>query len=134
MVADWSDLARKFSAIQADMIHREQSELRGDQFWAEALRRLLGGYEPRAAEPEPAERLHAGCWAALASSERTLREQYDKFTTALGDARGTCASAIRARCNEVAVPSKYRREGVLLAAEWLDPGGAESAAGRKVTP
>ncbi len=120
---DWASAARKFAEIQGDMLHREQPGLHGDDFWAEALRRLFGriGHELwPVAGPEPAEQLHAGCWAALESSERQAREQYARFTAALAAGGKTYAAHLRAKCNEVTVPSRYRREGVLIAASWLD--------------
>lgn len=39
---DWRALAHRWNALTADMLHAEDTELRGNAFHAEALRRLLG--------------------------------------------------------------------------------------------
>jgi hypothetical protein len=121
VMTDWAEMGRKLNSIQAAMIHDEQSELCGAEFTGEALRRMAEqtGHGLAVPAPDPAQQSHAGCHAALASVERSQREQYEKLTAALRDARHVAASEIRR--NAHTVPSRLRREGVLLAAIWLDP-------------
>ena len=54
-------------------------------------------------------------------AQELLKHERAGYARKLADARGVLARAIRERCNERTVPSRYRREGVLIAAEWLDP-------------
>jgi hypothetical protein len=123
---DWRPAARRLAEIQADMIHREHTELCGDDFYAEALRRLFHrighGF---VTEEEHMRVLEANRFVDRANGERaqaTLREKTAEFERKLADARRVLADAIRRRVNERTVPSAYRREGVLLAADWLDGG------------
>jgi hypothetical protein len=41
---------------------------------------------------------------------------------------------IRDRCNEVSVPSRYRREGVAWAADLIDPSVPKDRFGRTLSP
>ena len=127
---DWADLGRKLDAIQARMIHEEHSPLRGAGFTGEALRRLLEhpgcGFVTR---DEHERVLEANRFTDRANGERAqaqLRQEREEHARRLADARHVLADAIRARVNERTIPSALRREGALLAADWLDPQQAGS--------
>jgi hypothetical protein len=53
------------------------------------------------------------------AQEQLAAERAD-FAGKLAQAAHGLAEAIRSRCNDRTVPSEYRRQGVLQAADWLD--------------
>lgn len=126
---DWKIAGTAFRRIEAAMIHDENTDLHGDDFYAEALRRLAesGALPVQVREVRTDD--HSGCHAALASAERASWEQYEKFSATMITAAASYAEALRLRCTPDRVPSRLRREGVLLAASWLD-GGRDDDAGR----
>lgn len=121
---DWAKAGEQFSRIQSDLMHGEGSELRGAEFYGEVLRRLFARIGPNWVTYEDHMRtLELNRRQDRANGERaeaTLKHFTEEYQRKLADARAVMADAIRTRCNEVTVPSRYRREGVLLAAEWLD--------------
>ncbi|WIN00007.1 hypothetical protein ACTOB_003680 [Actinoplanes oblitus] len=133
---NWDRIAERFQAEMANLIHHEPEKRYGTDFYAEALRRTLGF---RPTDENSQERLLRG---EGLTTERYARHLYD--TSALDrlqretaeqtakDARAETrrvyreagkdfADLLRARCNEVSVPSRYRREGVAWAADLIDP-------------
>jgi hypothetical protein len=118
---DWASLGAKLSSIQADMIHAEDTKLYGADFYGEALRRLLdgliGGPYPRYIARDEHDRLVdryvAEHWEAEVAKVRA------EYAQLLADAYRTAGRALRRRAHNA--PGRYRQEGVLLAASWLDP-------------
>jgi N-formylglutamate amidohydrolase len=119
---DYAALASRFSRIQADMIHKEHSDLRGDVFYAEALRRLLdtpGSGFIAADYHEHVLDMNRGVDRASGEqAQRTLAELTSQYQRTMAQAAQKCADVIRSRARNI--DSKYRREGALLAAEWLE--------------
>lgn len=123
---DWADAGAKFSDIQNRLMHSEGTSLHGAEFYGEALRRWWErfghNWVPQAEMMRALEINHSVDRANGERAEATLKHFTEEYQRKLADARTEMAKAIRARCNEVTVPSRYRREGVLLAADWLDGG------------
>jgi hypothetical protein len=140
---DWAALGAELPRIEARMIHDENTELRGSAFYAEVLRRLFdetaftvrreGDFVPwdehirilemnRRQDRENGER-----------AEAALRELRERYQADLARERADLGRKLRNSAGQV--ESRYRREGVLLAAGWLDPQpcqvgeGAATAAG-----
>jgi hypothetical protein len=123
---DWIALARKLDKIQATMLHGERSDLHGLAFTAESLRRLLEGagsgfipLDEHMRVLEMNRSVDRGNGEQAQKTLEHLRAEYDRKMTA--SAR-VYAEAIRHRA-EREIPSRYRREGALIAASWLDGGG-----------
>lgn len=129
---DWTALACKLGRLQLAM-RDEGCELQAEAFLGESLRRLLEGTGSGFVTwDEHMHVLDVNRYVDRANGEqaqRQLRHERQEYERKLAGARGVLATAIRARCNERTVPSRYRREGVLLAAEWLD-GRKDSSDGR----
>ena len=135
---DWLKLAERMQRIQADMIHHKQTDLHGSEFYAEALRRTLGFQPPHDHVQHEtvasstglttiayADHLREGCTVIdrldREAAEKQVAEMRAEVTRVYREARADAADHIRQRCNERSVPARYRREGVLLAADWIDP-------------
>ncbi|MBG0568786.1 hypothetical protein [Actinoplanes aureus] len=133
---NWDRIAERFQAEMANLIHHEPKKRYGDDFYAEALRRTLGF---RPADENFQERLLRGEGLTTESYARRLydtsaldRMQRETAEQVAKDARAETrrvyreagkdfADLLRTRCNEVSVPSRYRREGVAWAADLIDP-------------
>lgn len=140
---DWTALARRLQDEQAKMIHHEDSQLRGNDFYAEALRRTFGysardGADGQRQLPYPTISPSTGLVTTAEADhlreshtiiDRLNREAAEKRVTelhqenkrVLRDAARDLAKLIRGWTTDRTVPSKFRREGVLLAADWIDP-------------
>ena len=122
-MTDWTALAHKLGRLQLAM-RDEGCELQAEAFLGESLRRLLEA--PGSGFVTWDEHLHAldvNRKVDRANGERAqelLRHEREEYAATMTGSARAYAAAIRARCNEVTVPSRYRREGVLLAAGWLD--------------
>ncbi|WP_262285452.1 hypothetical protein [Micromonospora sp. MA102] len=122
---DWVTLGRRLQAIQNSMIHCGEPHRYGDYYYAEALRRLLtdsrSGWIPTAEHLWLLD-LHAQVNRRnLQEANRRAREARTRYATASAKIRAEVAGWLRRVANERTVPARYRREGVLLAADWLDP-------------
>ena len=53
-------------------------------------------------------------------AEAQLKREREEYARKLADIRPVIAAAIRARVNDRSMPSKYRREGALIVADWLE--------------
>jgi hypothetical protein len=133
---NWDRIAERLQAEMANLIHHEQEKRYGNDFYAEALRRTLGF---RPADGNFREHLVRGDGLTTESYARHLydtsaldRMQRETAEQQARDARAETrrvyreagkdfADLLRARCNEVSVPSRYRREGVAWAADLIDP-------------
>lgn len=140
---DFVALAKRMHEERVKMIHHEGTGLHGWEFDAEVLRRALGysandGTDGRRQVPYETVRRSTGLITDAEHRhlldghtiiDRLNREAAEKRAEeARAEARATIREAaqriadhIRGRCNERAVPAKFRREGVLLAADWVDP-------------
>jgi hypothetical protein len=119
---DWAALGRRLSQIQAAMIHDEQTELRDSKFLAEALRRLLDHPGSGFVTDEYCTRvLAANRYVDRANGEAAeakLKHFTAEYERKMRDSAAEYAQAIRCRAERV--ESKYRREGALMAAGWLE--------------
>ena len=123
--AAWTKRAYRLGTIGLAL--REQGcELNAEAFHGECLRLML-------AEP-------GSGWISLEESDRALdlnrkqdrangeraqallERERAEYARKLADIRAEFAAAIRARATEAWIPSKYRREGALIVAEWLEGG------------
>lgn len=67
-------------------------------------------------------RMHTGADKALIEQQKTrIADLYAENRRILAEAFRSAGRAIRAWCNDRTVPSRYRREGVMIAADKLDP-------------
>lgn len=122
--ATWTSLAYKLGRIQLAM-RDGGCELQAEEFLGESLRQLLTGAGSGFVSWDE----HMLTLDMNRKVDRANAEQAQKtadfnradYVRKLADARHIIADAIRVRVNEVTVPAKLRREGVLLAAEWIDP-------------
>ncbi|WBB78576.1 hypothetical protein O7606_20460 [Micromonospora sp. WMMD882] len=124
---NWSALGRRFQEIQATMIHGDgEPALGGDAFYGEALRRLLtrgdSGWITRAAHDQLIQAHHVFSGSALEIARRQARQARARYAVSARGIRAELAAWLReAGSNERVVSSRYRRDGVLLAADWIDP-------------
>src|SRR5258708_26757290 len=131
---DWASPGARLSSIQADMIHAEKTDLYGADFYGEALRRLLGeilgGAYPRFIARDEHDRLVSSAVAAHRSAAEHWEAEVSKvradWAQRLADAYRTAGRALRQRAGNA--PGRYRQEGALRAASWLDPDPAEDDA------
>lgn len=118
---DWADAGRKFSQITADMY---RSDLHGSDYYAEVLRRLweqIGHqFVPLPEHMRVLEMNRSVDRANGEQAQRSLAQHVTEYERKMRESAHVYAEALRARCNERTVPSRLRREGVLLAADWLD--------------
>lgn len=140
---DWVALAKRLSDAQVKMIHHEDTGLHGWEFDAEVLRRALGHsandgtdgqrtlpYETvhfpgliTASEHDHLRNAHTVLdRMAREAAEKRAKEADAEVRRVYREARQDIAAALREWCNERSVPSRLRREGVLLAADRLDTG------------
>ncbi|WP_229705714.1 hypothetical protein [Micromonospora sonchi] len=124
---NWSTLGRRFQEIQATMIHGDgEAALGGDDFYGEALRRLLtrgdSGWITRAAHDRFIQAHHVFSGSAVETARRQARQARTRYAVSARGIRAELAAWLReAGSNERVVSSRYRRDGVLLAADWIDP-------------
>jgi len=122
--AGWVKLGRVLNRVQADMIHSENSPLSGDEFAGESLRRVLDRPGSGFVTSEYLTRvLDANRHVDRANGEHAealLKREREEYARKLADIRAVLARSIRARVNEVSIPSRYRREGALIVADWLE--------------
>lgn len=128
---DWGKLAAEFTRIEADMLHVEKTDLHGDDFYAEALRRVLAdrleelerSYISPAEHKRKVDDAEHGSRALaqqLNDQHAKDRAEWARQIEALrSSAWQEAAAALRRSVHNA--PGRYRQEGVLLAASWLDP-------------
>ncbi|MFE9690652.1 hypothetical protein [Micromonospora sp. NPDC005806] len=127
---DWVALGRRLQNIQNTLVHHEKTPRYGDDYYAEALRRLLT--DSRCGWMSTAEHqwlldLHTQVDRRNAQeANRRAREARARYAAASRKIRAELAGWLRRVTNERTVPARYRREGVLLAADWLDPATSAS--------
>ncbi len=122
---DWVVLGRLLQDIQNQLVHGDQTRRYGDDYYAEALRRLLtdsrSGWMPIAEHYRLVD-LHTYVDRRnLQEANRRAREARARYATASAKIRAGMAGWLGHLTNDRTVPSRYRREGVLLAADWIDP-------------
>ncbi|MGS2618062.1 hypothetical protein ACVCAH_26585 [Micromonospora sp. LZ34] len=122
---DWVALGRRLQDIQNQMIHGGETHRYGDDYYAEALRRLLTDSRSgwiSIAEHQWLIDLHTHVDRRnLREANRRAREARARYATAGAKIRAEVAGWLREVTNDRTVPARYRREGVLLAADWIDP-------------
>ncbi|MEU5726852.1 hypothetical protein ABZ783_34250 [Micromonospora sp. NPDC047738] len=127
---DWVALGRRLQNIQNTLVHHDETPRYGDDYYAEALRRLLS--DSRSGWISTAEHqwlldLHTHVDRRNAQeANRRAREARARYATASRKIRAELAGWLRRVTNERTVAGRYRREGVLLAADWLDPATSAS--------
>jgi hypothetical protein len=123
----WAELGRRFQEVQDGLIHGEGEPVRsGDDFYGEALRRLLtpdnSGWMTQADHDRLIQVHHVFNGSAAETARRQAREARARYAVSGRKMRAELADWLReAGSNERVVPSRYRRDGVLLAADWIDP-------------
>lgn len=122
---DWADAGAKLNDIQARMFHEEHSDLTGAAFTGESLRRLFErighNWVPLDEHTRVLEANRSVDRANGEQAQKTLKHWTAEYERKMADSARLYAEAIRAWATEHRIPSRYRREGVLLAADWLDP-------------
>jgi hypothetical protein len=143
---DWDGIASRLQHHMNQMVHVEGWS--GPDFYAEALRRAFG-YQQR----DPYDYVQQGSGLTtqqyadyvreghtivdrtnLQTAERQIRELRGEVTRVYRDAGADIAQMLRDRCNERTVPSRYRREGVLWAADMIDPAVPKDRYGNVIAP
>jgi hypothetical protein len=134
---DWTRIAIRLQEEMSKLTHEGGDRRYGNDFYAEALRRVFG-YEP--AGEHNRETLRSGYglttetfhhWdvkgaTALSrmqteAAEKRVQEMRAETQRVYREAGKDLANLLRDRCNERTVPSRYRREGVTWAADMIDP-------------
>lgn len=151
---NWDALAQQLQRHMTDMVHHDTDRRYGDEFYAEALRRTFGysandGSDGRRVLPYDTVNRTTGLttvaeadWTrdshtvvdrlARESAETQIKEMRAEVRRVYRESAADLAALIRGRCNERSVPSRLRREGVLLAADWIDPAVPKDAFGDPV--
>lgn len=133
---DFAALGSRLSRIMAEIIHRPQTDTErsatGVDLYAIGLRRLLAspssGFVPYR---EMVHTLNGHTVIDRLNAEdakeqaRAARAEADRVRAQVAP---DLAAALRRWCNEVTVPSAYRRQGVELAAQCLERMGRYNAA------
>lgn len=122
---DFDLLADRFQQVLTEHIHQPGGmTLRGNDLYAEALRRtLLSGGSGFIPSRDAMNTLNAHTVVDkmnVASLEKRNRELWQANVRLQATAARDCASMLRGWLNQVRVPSRLRREGVLIAADLLD--------------
>jgi len=154
---DWNVIADRLVAVMHQMIHEENFYGPDSTRYAEALRRTFGyraANEQRDRERVfPYERLTDGRGLITQAeadhvrdghtivdrmgretAEQQVKEMRAEVARVYREAAKDLAEMIRDRCNEVSVPSRYRREGVAWAADLIDPAVPKDRFGRTLSP
>jgi hypothetical protein len=124
---NWRELAEKHSAITAHMIHHEEQTLFGYDFEAEVLRRLITsstGQRWLTTKAEAAHTLDSHRIVDrlnLESAKKEVAKAREESRQGLREHAHQIAAWVRQTVNERTVPSRYRREGALAVADWIDP-------------
>lgn len=122
-MSDWPELGRRLSKIMAAMMHQEHTDLHGDEFYGEALSRLWDqvahGYVTQEQHGRTLDVVTYFDRANLDAAQAQLATERERYAATMAEAARACAQVIRSRARSV--PSRYRREGALQAACWLDP-------------
>ncbi len=147
---DWTALAVRLREESAKLIHNDNGPaLYGDDFYAEALRRVFG-YDTNtdpARRQLPYDSVNANTGlTTIAQAQHELqghvvldrlgRERAEAEVTELraeikrvyAEARKDIARDLREWCNERRIPAKLRREGFLMAANLINPQPAKENA------
>lgn len=123
-MTDWPELGRRLDSIMATMMHQEHSDLYGGEFTGEALRRLWDqvahGYVTLEEHGRVVDANRSVDRANGVAAQAQLATERKRYAATMADASRACAQVIRSRATRI--PSRYRREGALQAAGWLDPG------------
>jgi hypothetical protein len=133
---DWAKLVRRFHSAQADIIHAPGGmQVFGAELEAEAMRRAIEGQTLRLSSDKdrgdvglvPAgmaeARVELQLWSANAERDRATaryQEVINEYCSEKAVLARELAAAVRDANNERRVPSRFRREGVEIAAGWLD--------------
>lgn len=134
---DWRAIGRRFADATVYYLHHAGVMLYGDDFYAAVARRALDGeqqarlpYETVGlglgliTEAEAAHMTESHTVLSRLRAERAeeqVREMRAEVARVRRDAARDLVAHLREWVNERTVPSRYRREGVLLAAEEIDP-------------
>jgi hypothetical protein len=138
---NWGRLADRMREARHQLIHLERYT--GADYEAEILRRTFG-FTP-AGEPDAVKRVLPYEQVSVPglmteaeakhirdahtvvdrmnreAAEKQVAEMRAEVARVYREAAHDLAELIRRKCNDRTVPAKYRREGVLLAADWIDP-------------
>jgi hypothetical protein len=116
---DWAELGRRANQTTAQL---HTADLYGDAYYAELLRRVLttGASGLTTAADADQARYNDVDRIAREKAEEALAQAQADLYRAQGDAAAEAAATLRGWCNDRTVPSRYRREGVELAATHLE--------------
>jgi hypothetical protein len=132
-VTDWTELAYKLGRLQLAM-RADGCELQAEEFLGESLRRLLEAPGSGFVTSEYCDHvLDMNRKVDRANGERaqeTLKRESAEYARKMAASARVYAEAIRIRAQRE-IPSRYRREGALIAAGWLDPGHKHAESGEK---
>lgn len=118
---DYPSLGRRLDRIMTEMIHKEDCGFHGAEFYGEALRRLVESCPDLVTAEERDRQVDAHRQMARIHAERADKARYEANNREDADVRKirqTLADALLDRAQTIT--SRYRREGVELAASWLN--------------
>lgn len=130
-MTDYLALAKLIEAEQAKMIWDDKVDLHGTEFYAEALRRVIERSYPVTGlvTQESADKRCADAERTRDFNRDQVEHEHRRYIEAIGDGdqklkqfqkEGAKPYAAALREKGRHLTSKYRREGVFLAAYWLD--------------
>jgi hypothetical protein len=120
---DFAALGTRLAAIIGEII-REPDFPRGDDLYAVALRRLLGNGSGFISLREHHHTVDSHTVVDKLNVYRAVarnHELWEENRRIQADGMRAAGRALRGWVNDVRVPSRLRREGVLIAADVLDP-------------
>jgi hypothetical protein len=125
--ADIDFLARRLNDVQADMLHREKTDLHGHAWQAEALRRALADRRCLLISVAEHERLVEQAVATWKFNVDQVNRTNESLRSENRDLRAANLASFKREVAEFireiahSIPGKYRQEGALLIADRLDP-------------
>lgn len=134
---DWMALAQRLQREMTRLVHEETGRRYGDDLYVEALRRAFGARQVRDC---PYESVDCSTGLTTVAESDYIRDSHtiidrlnaerareeakaarEEVRRVYREARRDIAQDLRGWCNERTVPARLRREGVLLAADRIDP-------------
>jgi hypothetical protein len=134
--ADLDFLARRLADVQADMLHREKTDLHGHAWQAEALRRALADRRCLLISVAEHERLVEQAIATWKFNVDQVNRKNEFLETENRQLRAANVSAFKREVAQYirdiahSIPGKYRQEGALTIADKLDPQAQERTEGK----
>lgn len=145
---DWNEIGNRLSDAIVHFTHHAEVTLHGNEFYAAAAKRALGGQQQERLSYETVSTqlglttVAEADWTRSGHTvmDRIRREQAEAQVAEMRievrrirhDAARDLVKYLREWCNERRIPAKTRREGFLMAADQIDPDIARDRYGNVV--